>query len=60
MSRIGNKHITLPAGVTVEQADNKDAKIMYNYTLTDDNYNQIKDIYSGSLYKEYSILITSV
>ena len=23
MSRIGNKHITLPAGVTVEQADNK-------------------------------------
>lgn len=44
----------------VEQAENKDAKIMYNYTLTEDNYNQIKDIYSGSLYKEYSILITSV
>ena len=44
----------------VEQAENKDAKIMYNYTLTDDNYNQIKDIYSGSLYKEYSILITGV
>ena len=44
----------------VEQAENQGAKIMYNYTLTEDNYNQIKDIYSGSLYKEYSILITGI
>ena len=37
-----------------------DIYMMYNYTLTEDNYNVIKNIYSGSLYKKYSVYVTGV
>lgn len=32
--------------------------MMYNYTLTEDRYDAIKDVYIGNLYKEYTVNIT--
>ena len=32
----------------------------YNYTLTEEKYNMIKNIYSGNLYRSYSIMVTQV
>ena len=34
--------------------------VMYNYTLTNSNYNAISSIYSGNLYNKYSVFVTGV
>ena len=37
-----------------------DLKMKYNYTLTEEKYELIKNIYSGNLYRDYTITVTHV
>ncbi len=56
----GDYYIIHDVDISIIAGGTIDLFMMYNYTLTEEKYNMIKDIYKGNLYREYSILVTHV